>query len=38
MSVVLDDRDAFYISEVFILRKKSGLGVGWKEQEDKGGC
>ena len=38
MSVALDDRDAFYIYVVFILKKKPGLGVGWKEQEEKGGC
>ena len=37
MSVVLDDRDAFYISEVFILKKKPGLGVGWKGARGQGG-
>ena len=38
MSVVLDDRDAFYISEVFILKKNPVWGWDGKEQEDKGGC
>ena len=32
MSVVLDDRDAFYISEVFILKKKTVWGWGGKSK------
>lgn len=36
MSVVLDDRDAFYIYVVFILKKKTVWGWGGKSKRTRG--
>lgn len=39
MSVVLDDRDAFYIYVVFILKKKKRFGGGVERARgQEGGC
>ena len=37
MSIVLDDRDALYISVVFILKKKTVWGWGGKSKRTMGG-